>query len=323
MSIPTVTVASYIFHGVSVEISGDDAQVAGALASRLAPFCRPLQNGTDIGVTITSGDPASLERPPGHGRPVYDPLDGEVLYFEASDLLFIRYAQEARLIAAPGRGTIAMAVRTGPAATWAASHALFTLAFIECLKRRARFSLHAAGLAVGGRAILVAGTSGSGKSTTAVALLRAGFGFLSDDMVFLLPGGDGLTVGGFPDEIDVTSETIRLFPELAGLTGAAANPVNGKRSFRPEEIYDVALARPCAPAALVLAGTRVPGPSRLEAVGADEALLELAPNVLLTDAAAAQAHLEALAELTRACPCYRLQAGPRMEELPGLFAPLV
>jgi hypothetical protein len=42
---------------------------------------------------------------------------------------------------------------------------------------------------------------------------------------------------------------------------------------------------------------------------AEEALLELAPNVLLTEMRSSQAHLDALADLVGASACYRLETG--------------
>jgi hypothetical protein len=41
----------------------------------------------------------------------------------------------------------------------------------------------------------------------------------------------------------------------------------------------------------------------------DEALLELAPNVLLTEPRSSQAHFDALAALAAASDCYRLETG--------------
>lgn len=55
----------------------------------------------------------------------------------------------------------------------------------------------------------------------------------------------------------------------------------------------------------------------------DEALLELAPNVLLTEPRSSQAHLDALAGLVERCACYRLATGRDLDGavhlLSGLF----
>lgn len=63
--------------------------------------------------------------------------------------------------------------------------------------------------------------------------------------------------------------------------------------------------------------------SRLAPLGRDDALVELAPNVLLTKPAAAQAHLDALAELVTASRCYRLDAGADLDVTRQLVAGLI
>ena len=74
--------------------------------------------------------------------------------------------------------------------------------------------MHAAGFSKDGKVILIPGTSGAGKSTLAITLLRGGFGYLSDDMVFLQRRSDGLGVLSFPEDVDVSDQTINFFPEL-------------------------------------------------------------------------------------------------------------
>jgi hypothetical protein len=54
-----------------------------------------------------------------------------------------------------------------------------------------------------------------------------------------------------------------------------------------------------------------------------EALLELAPNVLLTDLSSSQAHLDALTRLARQCACFRLYTGQDFDALPGRLGALV
>lgn len=70
------------------------------------------------------------------------------------------------------------------------------------LTRAGRIPVHAAGVMVGGRAVVLAGPSGTGKSTLALAALRAGLPVLSDDTVYvqLAPR---LRVWGLPRPIHV------------------------------------------------------------------------------------------------------------------------
>jgi hypothetical protein len=55
-------------------------------------------------------------------------------------------------------------------------------------------------------------------------------------------------------------------------------------------------------------------------VGAAEALVELAPNVLLTEASSTGAHLGALATLVEQVPCYRLATGHDLDEVGHMLA---
>jgi hypothetical protein len=52
---------------------------------------------------------------------------------------------------------------------------------------------------------------------------------------------------------------------------------------------------------------------------AEEALMEMLPNVLLTEPLACQSHLHALASLAHHTPCYRLSTGCDFEALPDLL----
>jgi HPr kinase/phosphorylase len=53
-------------------------------------------------------------------------------------------------------------------------------------------NVHATAVVICGRAVLILGSSGSGKSSLALALIGRGATLLSDDRVMLLRAGDGL-----------------------------------------------------------------------------------------------------------------------------------
>jgi hypothetical protein len=314
------SIRQYDVHGVRLEVTTPDARVGTAVASRLRQFARNSIQ-VDIHWRIAS-DGRLPSRPRGAGRPVYDPPRGEVLYFDATDELFIDYEGRVRVLVAAAEGVVETGFRgDDDEARALASHPLFTIPLLELCKRRSRHPLHAACVARDGRGLVLPGGSGSGKSTLAIALLRAGCAFLSDDMVFLAEGGT--RVLAFPDELDVTDETARMIPELAGLVGRATTPGRPKHSVRVEEAFATQIDSECRAVALVMPRITKRAASRLEPLGADEALLELAPNVLLTEPESSQSHFDALAALAGSVPCYRLETGRDLAAAVDCLRPLL
>jgi hypothetical protein len=166
-----------------------------------------------------------------------------------------------------------------------------------------------------GHGFLLSGNSGAGKTTLAVALVRAGFDFLSDDLLFLTAGRDGLRVLGFPDQSDVADETVSMFPELHPALTPAALRTGRKSQIRVEEFYGANTVWECRPAVVIFPRVGHTEHSVLTPVDRDEALVELLPNLFLTEAASSQAHLDALTHLAREARCYRLETGRDFDAL--------
>jgi len=61
--------------------------------------------------------------------------------------------------------------------------------------------LHATGVAIGGRAVLITGPSGSGKSDLALRLIDRGAVLVSDDQVELTPNDNGRILASAPATI--------------------------------------------------------------------------------------------------------------------------
>jgi hypothetical protein len=156
-----------------------------------------------------------------------------------------------------------------------------------------------------------------------VTLVRAGFDFLSDDTVFLTPDGAGIWVSGFPDEIDVTETTVSMFNELDHLSQMPLALGRDKHGFRVEEVFGISPLLGCRPAALVFPRVEE-GPSpHIEPLSPAEALIALMPNVLVTEPAATQAHMDMLGELVRTVPGYRFRPGPDTDAAAACIASLV
>jgi len=321
-----LTPRSYHLHGLGLAVSAwDDA--SAALHARLSclPAAPPVDAVPELAFELrTAGE--GKEHPlvrPSTPRSVYDPPLGEMVYDDGGDLLYIEHGPRLRVLAEPGAGRVRMsALDPDDGDLWLLSHPLFTVPLAELLKRRGLYSLHAAGLCWNGRSLVLPGTSGSGKSTLSLALMRAGFGFLGDDTLFLARRLEGLRLLAFPDEIDLTDETVAFFPELAGRLGEG-RPGWRKRQLRADEAYGAEIVWECAPGVLVFPRVAGRQESALTPIGADEALLELVPNVLLTEPRSSQAHLDALAELARASECYRLETGRDLDAAVRLLREVV
>jgi hypothetical protein len=91
---------------------------------------------------------------------------------------------------------------------------------IAGLSRAGILAIHAGVVALDGRAILVSGRSGRGKTTLVLALLRRGLDLLSDELALVAP--DNRTVLAYPRGLHVRPSALDLFPELGFL--AAIEP---------------------------------------------------------------------------------------------------
>ncbi len=98
---------------------------------------------------------------------------------------------------------------------------LFGPAMAVLHHQRGRPALHAAAVVIGGRAVVLAGDSGAGKSTTALALLRRGHRLLSDDQALIDPD-TRLVASGVP--------SIKLWGAAAEFMGW---PVDSSLRARP------------------------------------------------------------------------------------------
>jgi hypothetical protein len=127
----------------------------------------------------------------------------------------------------------------------------------------------------------------------------------------------------FPDVVDVADETIALFPELRALLHVPPAADAVKRQLLVDEIHPTTVVEACRPAALVFPRAGSGARSALTPMDADTALLELPPNVLLTEPRAAQAHLDMLTALVRGCPCYRLQTERDWEHIASRLRSLI
>ncbi len=93
--------------------------------------------------------------------------------------------------------------------------------------------LHASAVEVAGRAVVLMGDKGAGKSTTAAALLAAGHRLIADDLVALrFDDAGGVDVmPGFP-QVKLSAAALDILPAAAGTARPQAHPAIAKTRFR-------------------------------------------------------------------------------------------
>ena len=112
-----------------------------------------------------------------------------------------------------GFGHICVSREAAGDAAYLRYHFLEPLAYVLIAARHAAF-VHASCVALDGRAVLLSGASGSGKTCLAYACARRGWTFLSGDAVAVARAHRGQRVSGRPFEIRFRHTATRLFPEL-------------------------------------------------------------------------------------------------------------
>lgn len=167
--------------------------------------------------------------------------------------------------------------------------------------------VHAAALEHGGGAILLPAASGSGKTTLAAGLVKAGMGYLSDEVAAIHP--TTLAVTPYPKPLTVK---VGSWDVLAGLAPLAADVPGPYREQQwhvdPRAIRPGSIAAPCRPRLLVFPCYRPGAATRLVPLGRAEAVVRLATHTF-SRPEPAQRGLDVLAEVVRACDAFTLVVG--------------
>lgn len=308
------------FHGVTVRGKTDAPAIRDrwkrAFASRPASVAAP-----DIVCNLQLGEPTPLpDRAPDFRQDelLQYYIDGEttLAHFPRFGQLRLDFAERSTL------GTLTPAALENPAAF----EDLLAVALSPHLRRRGYFLLHAFAAATRGRgltsapgrALLIVGKIGAGKTTTGMALLASGWQLLSNDSPIVSAGGGVLS---YPGLLAAYPDTLRRF---AATESIAAPESVSKIVFSAEQVWpDVWTAR--APAGvIVFPQIENRSDHAFEPIAPPEALERLLPHAVEQwDREMMPAHLRVLRELVEAASAYRLRLGLDVHALPELLADLV
>lgn len=194
----------------------------------------------------------------------------------------------------------------------------FLIGLIHLLSPLGFYDLHAAGLVRNGIGYLLLGESGSGKSSTALSLVRQGWHYVSDDAILVRPSADGIEALTFRRHFYLDPVLAHQFPEIAPHLKGSAMGDHTKRFLDVETVYPGRFRPGCIPRVLIYTHI-VPQPvSKLIPIDKTTALIKLMRQSasLFFKRQAVNVHLEAMKRLVSQSYSYELLAGRDLYEEP-------
>ncbi len=194
-------------------------------------------------------------------------------------------------------------VLTTGLASFAISHLFWEInrRAVEC-SRDDRLLLHAAAARWDDGVVVLAGNSGAGKSTLVAALVVAGFGYLTDEVVGLVePEG---SADAYPKPISLDRSALALFPALH--QNPSVTRVMGDEFFVTATMLGGIGAEGAVPRLIIFPNYVPHARSDPVPMSRAEAAVKLAQNSFNFSDRGANA-LALLARVVRRCACYRIE----------------
>lgn len=179
--------------------------------------------------------------------------------------------------------------------------------------------IHTGLVACDGKGILFAGKSGSGKSTSSLACIRAGFGYLAEDYVGLQTRQDGSFIGhSLYNSVFLETNHLERFPELSAYAIKGRPPHELKSVVILSQVFPERLKTFVPIKALALLRVAETAKPRFRPASKGEALLALGPSSLLQipNRGLGVAGFNKLAQLVERVPCFWLEVGTELESIP-------
>ncbi|CDX57337.1 conserved hypothetical protein [Mesorhizobium plurifarium] len=310
-----------------------NGQVIGITAARadLWPSFDLMLGALRVNEPVTPGfrvdiveTPELQENP--EGKLAFDgdvPLDGHCRMIDAGSVFHLVFPGQQTLSIRDGEGRAEIRLHPDSKIKWT----LLMMVLDAALDADGQHMLHTAGLTLPGKdgLVLIHAPSGTGKSTTSLALASRGFGLCSDDVMILNARAEGITAWGMPRRVKVHRNTAVMLPFVAPCLGEKWD-AEGEQSVSLDclgkiiRVEDVR-ARPVA--ALLHLARSADAETRLLPMARTDAMVALATDNVRTGMTGLlslqKRRMAMIAALVKAVPTFTLEVGARPAEAAALI----
>ncbi|MBI4775652.1 MAG: hypothetical protein HY788_16035 [Deltaproteobacteria bacterium] len=329
---------SFLLHGTRLTVRSNSSFLLDAVEQGLAYYSQNVSDGpaeiefllldhplSELGSLALTGSPVlHFDSEVDDEQGITGSMGLHLKYYTWETLEVADFGPTGQLFVDPS-GTLGVAL-ISPCSSPSprALNYIFSLGLASLLRMKGRYFIHAAGLAENGKGVIIPASSGRGKTTLSLALVRGGFQFLGDDRLLIERAADHIRVLGFLESVNVTDETISLFQEIRCLPEKAFGSSARKKNFRLEQVYPGCTVESCNPEVLLFPSIIDEGASRVEPAPKMEAVVGLLPHSLLVlDKEVARSHFQLLCRMVERMHCYRLYFGRDFREVPHLVRELL
>ncbi|MDX8477164.1 serine kinase [Mesorhizobium sp. VK24D] len=300
-----------------------DGQVIGISASRaeLWPSFDLMLGALRVSESVEAGFPVNIvetsalpENP--EGKVAFDgdvPLDGHCRLIDGGDVVHLIFPGLQMASIHADEGWAEIRVHPGSTVKWT----LLMTVLDAALDAGGQHMLHTAGLTLPDHnaLVLIHAPSGTGKSTTSMALASQGFGLCSDDAMILRATPDGTTAWGMPRKAKIHRNTAAMLPFLSPCLGDIWD-AEGEQAVSLERLSEIiriedVRARPVA--ALLHLARSADGKTRLIPMARTDAMVALATDNVRTGMTGLlpmqKRRMATIAALVKAVPTFTLEVG--------------
>ncbi len=189
---------------------------------------------------------------------------------------------------------------------------LLIIGFIMLFWQHDFHELHSAGLSKDGKGLLIVGPSGSGKSSITLSLVKAGWDYLTDDMLLFRSTSSGIEAFPIRRYFKVDKAIITKYPELEYQLQKPLEQLQDEAYINIDEVYGDQLTQRCIPHIIIFPQITHEEKSHQEPIKRSQAFINLFKSNcygMYFDQLITRRRIEVIKELVYQAECYKLSVG--------------